>query len=516
MASTLWQVTVCDALDAMRKDGTLCDTTIVGVDGTTLYAHACVLTAASPSIARYVTRTAEGRYHVDIDWISGPSWDLLLKLLYCGTVDVDRDEEIEHVRELAKSFDVGILVTTITHPQIKVHVIKSNRCSGEIDQENVQIDAYSDNDKTLDVKEEPLAFETTDCDYSSQIGATFLTDTTRLSSATETQMFYRTNANNIQSNGNPSESEYNVSANVVVPYGEAPTIYEIRTVSSPARVPLTYHPAEHVVLPAETVVRNTCNFTADVRHYPTDYANKTLELCQPLRAIDTQKKKLTIVTTKKYVNNPGVVGTRSTYFAPVYSLCSNPPPVNKSTLQEDTTKCQRMKLSCDKCSKTFSSTSGLWKHALIHKDGRSHGCSYCGKQFNRNDNMLRHQRAHSGVKPFKCSVCGKTFCHNISLARHQVIHTGDRPYSCDACGQTFSWKTSLTSHRLTHTIHKSHACALCGRAFCTKQGLRRHMTLHTDVRFSQNSNLASHRQTYTNVRPHLHKVSYVNTTYEDI
>ena len=145
MASTLWQVTVCDALDAMRKDGTLCSTTIVGVDGTTLYAHVCVLTAASPSIARYVTRTAEGRYHLDIDWISGPSWGLLLKLLYCGTIDVDRDEEIEHVRELAESFDIDILVTTTRHPILRWRSLK-NRCNEEIDTENVCIETYTDVD----------------------------------------------------------------------------------------------------------------------------------------------------------------------------------------------------------------------------------------------------------------------------------------------------------------------------------------------------------------------------------
>ena len=120
MASTVWQVAVCGALGAMRKDGTLCDTTIVGVDGTMLYAHACMLTAASPRIARYVTRPAECRYHLDIDWVSGPSWHLLLKLLYCGPIDVFRDEKIEHVRELTEGFDIGILVTTITHSQIKV------------------------------------------------------------------------------------------------------------------------------------------------------------------------------------------------------------------------------------------------------------------------------------------------------------------------------------------------------------------------------------------------------------
>ena len=40
---------------------------------------------------------------------------------------------------------------------------------------------------------------------------------------------------------NPFECECNVFENVVVTYGEAPTKYEVRTVSSPAHVPVTDH-----------------------------------------------------------------------------------------------------------------------------------------------------------------------------------------------------------------------------------------------------------------------------------
>ena len=198
MASTLWQVTVCDALDAMRKDGTLCDTTIVGVDGTMLYAHACVLAAASPRIATYFKRTAEGRYHLGIDWISGPSWGLLLKLLYCGSIDVDSDEEIEHVRELAESFDIGILVMSTTHPQIKVEVTKQNRYNGEILKENVCIETYTD----TDIKTEHLiTFGTNSCDCSSQGVGIRHTEENRFNSAIITNTSNHTTVNNLQCNG---------------------------------------------------------------------------------------------------------------------------------------------------------------------------------------------------------------------------------------------------------------------------------------------------------------------------
>ena len=198
MTSTLWQVTVCDALNAMRKDGTLCDTTIVGVDGTTFYAHACVLAAGSPRIATYFKQTAEGRYHLDIDWIRGPSWGLLLNLLYCGAIDVDSDEEIEHVRKLAESFDIGILVTTTTHPNIKVEVTTKNLCNGEIHKENVCIESFTD----TDIKNENLiSFGTNSCDYSSQGVATRHTEENGLISASITNRSDSMNANNFQCNG---------------------------------------------------------------------------------------------------------------------------------------------------------------------------------------------------------------------------------------------------------------------------------------------------------------------------
>ncbi|KAI0211758.1 hypothetical protein LSAT2_003397 [Lamellibrachia satsuma] len=427
----------------MRKDGTLCDTTIVGVDGTTLYAHACVLTAASPRIATYFKRTAEGRYHLDIDWIIGPSWDLLLKLLYCGTTDVDSDEEIEHVRELAESFDIGILVTSTTHPQIKVEVTKKNRYSGEIDKENVCIETYTDTDIK---KEQLITFGTNSCNYSSRH-----VEENRFNSSIITNTSDRTNVTNLQFN-----------------------------------------------------VTNTCSIATDARQHSTFSTNNALESYQPLTAIYTQQGSVASHTTTN-IGRPVVVGTRS---PPSLQALVNLPRGNLPYMNDGSNKRGNKTWSCEKCRKTFTSSSGLWKHALTHTGERPYSYSYCGKQFNRPENMLRHQRAHTGLKPFKCSVCDKAFGQNVKLARHQIIHTGDRPYSCDFCGRTFRWKRSVTSHLLTHSKHKSHACVVCGRVFRMAYSLRRHMTVHTDERshvcdmcglaFSQSSNLTSHSKTHTN------------------
>ena len=52
----------------------------------------------------------------------------------------------------------------------------------------------------MDIKKEALAFETTDCDYSSQRGATLI-EATRFSSTAITQTSHRKNDSNTQSNG---------------------------------------------------------------------------------------------------------------------------------------------------------------------------------------------------------------------------------------------------------------------------------------------------------------------------
>lgn len=174
---------------------------------------------------------------------------------------------------------------------------------------------------------------------------------------------------------NPSECECNVSKNVVVTYGEATAKYDIRTVSSPTRVPVTDHTA--VIRPAEPVVTKTCNGTADLRQCHKDCANKTPELCQHLSAIDTQKKKVTSLTAKRFINNSDVLGTGNTHsaHAPVNSLCYNLPSVSGSALQESMPKCQSAaKLAITSRSRDIkSSTWATGRTRATHVDRHSVG-----------------------------------------------------------------------------------------------------------------------------------------------
>ena len=73
--------------------------------------------------------------------------------------------------------------------------------------------------------------------------------------------------------------------------------------------------------------------------------------------------------------------------------------------------------------------------------------------------------AHSCLNRYSCELCEKSFTKSSDLAPHMLIHTGEKPYSCDTCSRSFRHLNSLRRHKVIHTGQKPYTCVICGKGF---------------------------------------------------
>lgn len=86
------------------------------------------------------------------------------------------------------------------------------------------------------------------------------------------------------------------------------------------------------------------------------------------------------------------------------------------------------------------------------KDLRQHACLRCQKVFHSEKLLSRHELIHSSNPLISCDICSKTFTTSQYLQQHKVAHL-EKQFKCSICSKMFTSEHFLTTH--TQKYHAS-------------------------------------------------------------
>ncbi|XP_069020893.1 uncharacterized protein [Embiotoca jacksoni] len=218
-------------------------------------------------------------------------------------------------------------------------------------------------------------------------------------------------------------------------------------------------------------------------------------------------------------------------------------PDNRSKVNVSQSHSRQKALTCETCGKSFTRTSDVRRHQLIHTGERPFHCSQCDRTFLHSWDLAKHESKHHGVAisfscqlcrssfsnlraltvhhkkahsldsqlPQICSICSRSFSAVSELLEHKKSHVTAARYICQQCGEGFDTLLARSQHRQIHQVKRQYKCPHCEKTYTRRSDVKRHLSTHTgerpyqcnqcSKRFSLHFMLIKHQRVHTGERP---------------
>jgi hypothetical protein len=104
---------------------------------------------------------------------------------------------------------------------------------------------------------------------------------------------------------------------------------------------------------------------------------------------------------------------------------------------------------CDKCGKGYTRKTSIIRHMqTAHSTIRNFKCKQCKYAGKTKDDLTTHIMSHTHA--YICDICKRTFSRSSLLKEHRILHEKPNAYQCKICKMMFAQKKTLKDHMVKH------------------------------------------------------------------